>query len=265
MESSSSRRATTLAAILEVEKVLAPPRAGVLLASLAHAETIPADPASVREWSEAIIVERDPSGVERAVFAAPAALSVATQDGGGARHVDALRAAAVAMIWGRESALGADGQPRYPRLRKLLVDHWDETRRSCDGPNKLLMFFDATLALDRAAEPRAGREGFKTLSLPTMEAAKKEVRVGTIGRPFEAITDSGKFKKGGPSTPVDGPRPGPAEDRWATPQVSTIAQSSAPVPAPRAMEAAPRSMTPIIAGVVAVVVLGALAIVFLLR
>ena len=108
----------------------------------------------MREWSEAIVVERDPGGAERAVFAgAGAAPASADREATVARHLEAMRAAAVAMLWGWQSAQGPDGLPRYPRLRRLLVDHWDETRRTCEGPDKLLMFFDATLALDRAAEP----------------------------------------------------------------------------------------------------------------
>ena len=264
MESSSSRHAATLASIIDAEKVVSPPRARALLASLANAKSIPAGPATVREWCEAILVDHDGSGAERAKFGSFVAIPVGAD--AIQRHVDALRAAAVGMLWGRESAKDADGHMRFPRLRKLLVDQWDETRRSCDGADKFLMFLDATLALDRAAEPKAGREGFKTLSLPTMEAAKKDVRVGTIGKPFEAIIDTGKFRKGDrPALSDAASAPRASEDRWATPQVSSIAQPSAPVRAARAAPPARRSMMPVIAGVVAIVVLGVLAFAFIVR
>lgn len=265
MESSSPRQATTLASIIDAEKVIAPPRARALLASLAQSKTVPAGPATVREWSEAIMVERDASGAERATFAgAPSAPT--DRDASIVRHIDALRAAAVAMLWGRESAQGADGQPRFPRLRQLLVDNWDDTRGSCEAPEKLMMFLDATLALDRAAEPKAGREGFKTLSLPSVEAARKDKRVGTIGVPFQAIIDTGKFKKGHRPAPAEPASTGSSrQGPWLTPQVPTIAQSSSPLPASRTAAPAQRSMAPIIAGVVAVVLLGAVAFVFLSR
>ena len=267
MESSSSRQAFTLASIIDAEKLIPPQRAQVLLASLAQARSIPAGPATVREWSEAIIVERELGGAERAVFVSAGAVApAADRDATIARHLEAMRAAAVAMLWGRESAQEPDGTPRYPRLRWLLVDHWDDTRRSCEGPDKLLMFVDATLARDRAAEPKEGREGFKSLSAPTMEAAKKEVRVGTIGVPFEAIIDTGKFKKGNRATPADGaPASRPGQGPWATPQVSSVAQSSLPVARLRSTEPAARTMTPVIAAVIVVVVLGALAFAVLLR
>jgi hypothetical protein len=265
MESSSSRQAFTLASIIDAEKHVPPQRAHVLLASLAQARSVPAGPATVREWSEAIIVEREPGGRERAVFAgARAAPPAADRDATIARHLEAVRAAAVAMLWGRDSAVGPDGTPRYPRLRRLLVDHWDETRLSCEGPDKLLMFFDATLALDRAAEPKAGREAFKTLSIPTTEATRREVRVGTIGVPFEAIIDTGKFTKVKRAAPAeDSATVRPSESRWATPQVPTVAQSSSPRLTPHAPEPAARSTVPITVAIVAVVLLGALAFLFL--
>ena len=267
MESSSPRQVSSLASIVDAEKVIAPARARALLASLAEAKGVPSVPATVRDWSEAIRVERTADGTERATFASADAPAVTMDRAAIAiRHVDALRAAAVAMLWGRESAQGPDGQPRYPRLRKLLVDQWDDTRGSCDGPDKLMMFFDATLALDRAAEPRVGREGFKTLSLESMQAAKKDVRVGTIGVPFEAIIETGKFKKaarpapGDPSTP-----PKQNQGPWPTPQVPTITQSSDPARPRESATPAARSLTTFIAGIVVVVVIVALAFVFLSR
>ena len=248
MESSSPRQATTLASIIDAEKVIAPARARALLATLERATAIPDGPAGVREWSEAILVDRDASGNERAVFSnVTGSPSPGPRGASVSRHVEALRAAAVAMLWGRESAQGPDGQPRLPRLRRLLVDSWEETRGRCDDADKFMMFFDATLALDRAAEPKSGREGFKTLSIPSMGAVKKDVKVGTIGVPFEAIVDTGKFKKA-------------ARPEQFPPVSQPVPQPSAAVPV-----VAKRSMMPVIAGVVAVVVLGALAFVFLAR
>jgi hypothetical protein len=262
MESSSPRQTFTLASILDAERVVPPQRAQVLLASLAQASAIPDGPVTVREWSEAIIVERAPGGAESAVFVGAGAPSSAAERAG--RHMEALRAAAVAMLWGRESAQGPDGLPRYPRLRRLLVDQWEDTRRICDGPEKLMMFFDSTLALDRAAEPKAGREGFKSLSLPSTPAAKKDVQVGTIGRPFEAIADTGHFRKDAPSAPAEREAAAPSvEGRWLTPQVSTVVQSSAPPPPSRSPEPVRSSRPAIIAIAIVLVVLGAAAFVFL--
>ena len=99
-----------------------------------------------------------------------------------------------------------------------------------------------------------------------MEAAKKDVRVGTIGKPFEAIIDTGKFRKGqrpAPSEAANAPRS--SEDRWATPQVSSMAQPSAPQSAARAAPPTRRSMMPVIVAIVAIVVLGALAFTFIVR
>ena len=232
-----------------------------------RASNIPAGPTTVREWSESIVVERDVGGAERATFAgAGAASSTADRGVMVARHIDGLRAAAVAMLWGRESAQGPDGLPRYPRLRRLLVDQWEETRRTCEGPDKLLMFFDATLALDRAAEPKVGREAFKTLSLPSTEAAKKEVRVGTIGVPFEAIIDTGKFKKGvRPAAAREAAVAKPAQGPWPTPQVSSMAQPSRALPAEDQPEPVQSAMTRTVTVVIALVVLGVLAYAFLPR
>jgi hypothetical protein len=258
MESSSPRNASSLSSIIDAEKIIAPARARGLLASLAQATSIPAGPSTVREWSDAILVEREEAG-ERATFAPVGGLTPpGDHDAEVMRHIDGMRAAAVAMLWGRESAQGPDGKPRYPRLRKLLVDQWDDTRGSCDGPDKLMMFFDATLALDRAAEPRAGREGFKTLSIESMQAAKKDKRVGTIGVPFEAIIETGKFKKAARPAPADQASPRPNQGPWPTPQVPTITQSPDPLPREVPSRPAARSMTPIIAAVVVVVVLAAL-------
>lgn len=265
MESSTPRQGTTLASIIDADKVIAPPRARALLATLAKAKSVPEAPATVREWSEAVVVERDAAGAERAVFAGVPAVA-ADRGAGVMRHIDALRAAAVAMLWGRESVLGPDGQPRFSRLRKLLVENWDDTRGSCDGADKLMMFFDATLALDRAAESKVGREAFKTLSLPSLDAVKKDKLVGTIGIPFEAIIDTGKFKKAA--------RPGAAQPEPAakqnqgpkpTPPVPSAAQPASPRPTPTASEPQKRSMVPLIAGIVAGVVLVALALILLGR
>jgi hypothetical protein len=265
MESSSPRQATTLASIIDAEKVIAPPRARALLAALAQAQKVPEGPTSVRAWSEVIVVDHDAAGTERASFTGAAAPTTpADRAASTMRHIDALRAAAVTMLWGRETVKGPDGQPHFPRLRKLLVDQWDDTRGSCDGPDKLMMFFDATLALDRAAEPRAGREGFKSLSLPSMDTAKKDVRVGTIGVPFEAIIDTGRFKKA--ARPDAPPTARPNQGPWLTPQVPPIAQQAAPPLSPdAAVPPARRATIPLVASVVVGFVLVALAFIVFAR
>lgn len=225
---------STLASIIDAEKVISPTRARALLVSLAQATTVPSGPASVRDWAEAVLVATGADGAERATFAASGATPT---DASPARHIDALRAAGVAMLWGRETAQGPDGLPRFPRLRKLLVDQWDDTRRTCDSPDKFMMFFEATLALDRAAEPKAGREAFNTLSVPVMDAAKRNVKVGTIGIAFEAIIETGKFKKAQRPERTDAaPR---AQGPWPTPHVSTPIQSAAPIPSPVPASPAP--------------------------
>ena len=224
----------TLATIVDAEKVIAPMRARALLASLAQATTVPSGPGSVRDWSEAVLVVAGADGGERATFASAGAVPAPTDRGASqARHIDALRGAAVAMLWGRESSQGPDGLPRFPRLRKLLVDHWDDTWRTCDSPDKFMMFFEATLALDRASEPKAGRAAFNTLSVPIIDAVRKDVKVGTIGFAFDAIIDTGKFKKAQRPTPADAapllPRP---QGPWPTPHVSSPVQSASPSPLP---------------------------------
>ncbi|CAN5437788.1 hypothetical protein BH09GEM1_BH09GEM1_06970 [soil metagenome] len=266
MESTPSGQATTLASIIDAEKVILPTRARVLLASLAQVTIVPSGPASVREWSEAVVVVTDARNTERAFFAGSgAARAPADREANLVRHIDALRAAAVAMIWGRESANGPDGLPRFPRLRKLLVDQWDDTRSTCDSPDKFMMFFEATLALDRAAEPRAGRDAFKTLSLPAVDAAKKDLRVGTIGIPFDAIIDTGKFKRAQRPAPVDAPSAAvPSRGASARPQASPPTQSAASSPPPQAAAASgSRSPMPIIIGVIAVLIIAGAAIVLL--
>lgn len=266
MEPTPPAQTRTLASIIDGEKLVQPPRARALLASLAQSTTVPSGPASVREWSEAVVVATGADGTERALFAgSSAAPASADRAGNLATHIDAIRAVAVAMLWGRESVQGPDGLPRLPRLRKLLVDQWDETRRTCDSPDKFMMFFDATLAFDRAAEPKAGRDAFKTLSLQSPDAPKKELRVGTIGIPFQAIIDTGKFKKAERPAPIDAapaaPRP---QGPWPTPHVPSPVQaaSQSRLPAPAA-PSENRSPMPIIIGMIALVVIAGVAIVLL--
>ena len=262
MESTPPVPTRSLASIIDAENVIPPARARALLVSLAQATTVPAGPASVREWSEAVLVTTGAGGAERATFNNPgSAPAHADRAASAERHIDALRAAAVAMLWGRQTAQGPDGLPRFPRLRKLLVDQWDDTRRTCDSADKFMMFFEATLALDRAAEPKAGREAFNTLSVPTIDAVKRDVKVGTIGSAFEAIIETGKFKKSQRPAPADAAPP-PPQGPWPTPHVSSPVQSPSPLPV-SVVPPVKRSSMSIIIGVIAVVVIAGAAIALL--
>ena len=252
MESSPPGPTRTLASVIDAEKVIAPTRARALLVSLAQATTVPSGPASVRDWSEAVLIATEADGAERATFTTTGSAPSHTDRAANAeRHIDALRAAAVAMLWGRQTAQGPDGLPRFPRLRKLLVDQWDDTRRTCDSADKFMMFFEATLALDRSAEPKAGREAFNTLSVPTIDAVKRDVKVGTIGVAFGAIIETGKFKKALRQTQ----RP---QGPWPTPHLSSPVQSASPspLPAPVAPPVQRSSMRIIIAVIVVAVIAG---------
>ena len=265
MESMSPRQAVTLASIVDREKVVAPQRARALLTSLAESTRVPDGPATVREWSEAIRVDREGDD-ERAMFADAAGQPAAENE---RRHVDALRAAAVAMLWGRESAQGPDGNPRLPRLRRLLVDEWDAARAACGRPEEFLARFDAALAAEPGLAAKPGRDAFRTLSSSGLQTPKKEVKVGTIGRPFEAVGNSGNFAKGDRPLDTVSSNTKPTQGRWATPQVSSVAQSSSPMPSPapsavpQPPAATPRSLRPVAIGIIVVALLGAVAFVVL--
>jgi hypothetical protein len=238
MESTPPVQTTTLASLLDNERVIQPGRARTLLASLAQASAPPAGPSAPREWADQILVITAPDGVERAAFrdlpGAPG--PVADPPTHVARLIDALRAAAIAMLWGLDGAEAPadrratpDGLPRFSRLRKLLIEQWDATRNTCDSADKFMMFFEATLALDRAAEPKVGREAFKTLSMQAIDERRRDVRVGTIGVPFAAITDTGKFTKGARNAPEKAAPSGPpsAPVDTGTPQPSVTPPPSA--------------------------------------
>jgi hypothetical protein len=243
MESTPPVQTTTLASLLDSEKVIQPGRARTLLASLAQANALPTGPSTPREWAEQVLVISAPNGVERAEFREQTGAAKPLPDWAAhvARLIDALRAAAIAMLWGLDGAEAPadrratpDGLPRFPRLRKLLIEQWDATRNTCDSADKFMMFFEATLALDRAAEPKVGREAFKTLSMQAIDERRRDVRVGTIGVPFAAITDTGKFTKGARNAPEtaapSGPQSAPPPAPLAPPTPPTVPTANSAVP-----------------------------------
>ncbi|MDQ2666942.1 MAG: hypothetical protein M3Z05_13130 [Gemmatimonadota bacterium] len=239
MESQPPIQTTTLASILETEKVMQPARARALLASLAQATTLPPDPASPAGWTHQIRVVSTFNGVERATFRDESGAPRPAGDRAAhvVRLVDALRAAAIAMLWGvdgmhvsADRRAAPEGQARLPRLHQLLVEQWAATRNTCDSADKFMMFFEATLALDRAAEPKVGREAFKTLSLQALDARKKHVKVGTLGVPFAAIIDTGKFQKAVRPVPA-GAAPADAQSALS-PMQAAAACAPSPVAAP---------------------------------
>ena len=207
-------RSTTLASILDTERVIEPARARVWLASLAQVGTVPPSPATPGGWTHQILVVVASNGVERATFRnqGGAVRAVADRAAQARRHIEALRAAAIAMLWGvaradaaADARLPPDATASYPRLNNLLIEQWDVTRVRCDSPDKFMTFFDATLALDRAAVPKLGREAFRTLSIQPQDAPGKSLKVGTLGKPFAAITETGKFQRGARPTPASSP------------------------------------------------------------
>ena len=238
MESKPPLQTETLASILDAEKVMQPARARTLLTSLAEANALPTGPSTPREWAEQVLVIAAPNGVERAEFLVQPGAPKPLPDWAAhvLRLVDALRAAAIAMLWGidgedasADRRASPDGQPRFPRLHNLLIEQWAATRNTCNSTDKFMMFFEATLALDRAAEPKVGREAFRTLSLQALDARKKNVRVGTIGVPFAAIIDTGKFQKAARAAPANAASPNPQSVHSTSP----VNSAALPAPAPR--------------------------------
>jgi hypothetical protein len=220
MESMPPAQSTTLASLLNTERVLPAPRARALLAALSEATSVPPAPAAPLEWLDLITITPAGGTSERASFrevrSSTNAIDAASRI---ARQVEALRIAAVCMLWGTASAsdqppaeaLAAGPPAKFPRLRSMLWDQWDATRANCTTADRFMMFFDATLALDRAAEPKVGRDPFMTLGMQSTGPMKKGVPVGTIGLAFEAITDTGKFRKAVAPAPVEPPPPPPPE------------------------------------------------------
>lgn len=271
MESTPPAQATTLASILETEKVIPPARARSLLAALAQVNALPTGPSTPREWAAHVLVSAGPSGAERAVFRENPSVPKPLPDWAAhvARLIDALRATAIAMLWGLDGAsasadrrAASGGQSRFPRLHDLLIEQWDATRSTCDSVDKFMMFFEATLALDRAAEPKVGREAFKTLSIQALDARKKDVKVGTLGVPFAAIIDTGKFKKA--ERPASYPAPEAGSPPAPALETSSAATRTTPPPTivPPPASSSPKA---VIIGALAAIALLALALVFFRR
>ena len=269
MESTPPLQTTTLASVLDTEKVIAPPRARTLLASLAQATTVPNAPVTPDGWADQILIVGSSDGTERAAFRDVGGAPARSGDRSArlVQHIDALRAAALLMLWGRPGAdasadrrAAPDGQPRFPRLRKLLVDQWDATRNTCDSPDKFMMFFEATLALDRAAEPKVGREAFKTLSIQALDVRNQAVKVGTLGIPFDAITDTGKFKKAARPAAAAPATPAPVSPASPPQQPAMSVTDAMPVPPPAAS-----NVKVIALAVIAVIVIAVAAFVVLTR
>ena len=226
MQSTPQAPSRTLASLLDTEKTFPAARARTLLAQLSEATSVPPTPPTPLGWLEIILVSSPIGAPERAAFREIRSSSTAFDpESRLARQLDALRVAATSMLWGTaavsDEATQATGESetksaKYPRLRALFTDQWDEARKNCKSADRFMMFFDATLALDKAAEPKVGRDPFMTLGMQTTGPMKKG-GVGTIGVGFEAITDTGKFRRANVAPPPPEPPAAPPEAETKSP------------------------------------------------
>ena len=183
----------SLAAVLEIEQVIPPQRARSLLNSLAGAQVVPAQPEAPLGWIALITIVPAGDRLERAEFRSNGGSPAERAETGASRamrHIEALRISAMCMLWGTHtvsSLLAARGSANpearvhFPRLRALLWDDWDATRRTCSDPQSFMTVFDATLAQDKAAEANKPARGpMMTLGIPIPPTPAREVAVGTI-------------------------------------------------------------------------------------
>src|SRR5471030_1172314 len=130
MESTPQAPNRTLASLLDTEKTFPAARARTLLAQLSEATSVPPTPPTPIGWLELITVSSPIGAPERAAFREARSSSTGIDaESRLARQLDALRVAAMSMLWGiaavSDETTQATGESetmsaKYPRLRALL-------------------------------------------------------------------------------------------------------------------------------------------------
>lgn len=217
MDSMADDQAPTLASILERGGTIVPARARHLLSSLASQGRPREAPPTPAGWLEGIRVRTSTDLRESAFFGAiPGGSAISEAGDARARaHVEALRVAAVGMLWGPSALVEPPPAPRaderLPRLRSHLVEQWATVRARCIEPVVFMSQFDSVLTQD---DPRAVRPHFQTVSMKTPVVGQERITPGTLVG--EQLPDTHKFERRKKPRPAEAP-PAPVAARSKTP------------------------------------------------